>query len=79
MRACIAPQNTAQTADYWVKQVASDLNKTEAEVMSLWDTPVSDPLRLAYRRYITASLYYDQVKRQNAQRGPNYPPPPPIN
>lgn len=51
-----------QTAEYWVQQVAADLNKTEAEVMSLWDTPVSDPMRLAYRRFITASLYYDQVR-----------------
>lgn len=44
--------------------MATDLNKTESEVMSLWDTPVSDPMRLAYRRFITASLYYDQVHRK---------------
>ena len=42
-------------------QVALDLNKTEEEIRGLWENPISDPLRLAYRKYITASLYVDQV------------------
>lgn len=29
-----------QTAEYWVQQVASDLNKTKEEVTSLWDSPM---------------------------------------
>lgn len=41
--------------------MAKDLNKTEEEVKALWDTPMSDPMRLAHHKFITASLYADQV------------------
>lgn len=42
-------------------QVAADLNKTEEEVRALWDTPMTEPVKLAHNRFITASLYFDQV------------------
>lgn len=42
-------------------QVASDLNKTCEEVQALWETPMTEPVKLAHNRFITAPLYYDQV------------------
>jgi hypothetical protein len=45
--------------------VASDLNKTCEEVQALWETPMTEPVKLAHNRFITAPLYYDQVSHSN--------------
>lgn len=41
--------------------MASDLNKTCEEVQALWETPMTEPVKLAHNQFITAPLYYDQV------------------
>ncbi|GAB5031593.1 signal peptide peptidase [Nannochloropsis oceanica] len=57
-----------QTAEFWLKSVEADLQKSREEIMDLWENPCTDPMRLAYRKYITASLYFDQVKEMIAIR-----------
>lgn len=42
-----------QTAEFWLKSVEADLQKSREEIMDLWENPCTDPMRLAYRKYIT--------------------------
>lgn len=50
-----------QTADFWLDSVARDLQKPKEEILALWEDPISDPVRLAYRKYITVSVKYGKI------------------
>lgn len=50
-----------QTADFWLDSVARDLQKPKEEILTLWEDPITDPVRLAYRKYITVRVKYGKI------------------
>ncbi len=56
-----------QTAEFWLNSVGTDLQKSREEIMDLWENPCTDPVRLAYRKYITVRRFFREGRVEPAR------------